>query len=269
VADCQDGNGLFNRPTLGKPKTSWTNATLYGTQGSSGTGGRFRSGSAASRKSASGRNGTPAGGVSAADQAFSSSGPYGSSVSGGGDEYDAYDYPSAVRPGGSFGHSRDPGHDAPPVPARPGADTDNPFDENSPTYASGLARADAAFEAEFGRRPSPVPPPRPGAGTSYRQPQQPQQPQKGYGASRSASGRMLPPRLENTLEVGAAGPGYEQGMSGDRGEGSMGPLGDGVGGAIGNGRNDAWGKGGWSEHTSPTSSRGTRGSAQLDDNPFR
>ena len=151
-------------------------------------------------------------------------------------------------------------------------ESDNPFDENSPTYASGLAEADAAFEAEFGRKPSPSPLyAQPGSGASRgaapaRLSGLGQGPGLGQGQGqgqeqrqRQSSGRMLPPRLDGAARGASGAPAR-----------TMGPLGGGTQGGVGSGsKNDPWGSGGWSGHTSPTSSRGTRGSAQMDENPFR
>lgn len=89
--------------------------------------------------------------------------------------------------------------------------------------------------------------------------------QPGFAASRSHSGRMLPPRLTNDAFDGDGSGNAKSQVNGL----ANGPLGAGAGAGSGaGGKNDPWSAGGWSQHTSPTSSRGTRGSTQIED-PFR
>ena len=186
---------------MGKPRSSWTSATLYGTQAE--------------------RSGKSRGRGYSDPRAQSSSYGHGHAE----DEE-------------RYGHSASNGAYSQPGPRA----EDNPFDENSPSYKSSLAAADAEYAAAFGHN------------------------NDGYesgGARRTTAGSSG--RAADWTHDDERNYGIHSAMG--TGTRPVRPLGP---GGAGRSKSDPWGAGGWSQTTSPTSSRGTRDSARLDaEDPFK
>lgn len=195
---------------MGKPRSSWASATLYGTQGERASGKSRGRGYSDPRAQSSG---------------------YGHS------------HDARQEDGGRYGFASGNGAYSQPGPR---AEDDNPFDENSPSYKSSLAAADAEYAAAFGsghERGDDAGARRAGMG--------------GAGASRHHSRAG-----DWTDDDDERNHGIHSGKSA-AGRPSRPPGGT-------RSKSDPWGAGGWSQATSPTSSRGTRDSAQLDaEDPFR